>query len=161
MHPWVQKFYPVPGLGPGERFLCHFQTPVLYWINFCLRLTLHGTIGAKSVPEKNWACWGLHDAFSVCFEAFSGLIKTNPRALYSCGKTAKSAPNLRPFDPPRGVFQPFGPTVGNGVENEFPGPKKLKGALRKGPPFHGSRSLREEKVQNASCQMGGREVTRR
>ena len=35
------------------------------------------------------------------------------------------------------------------------------GALRKGPPFHGSRSLREMKIQNASCQMGGREVTGR
>ena len=34
------------------------------------------------------------------------------------------------------------------------------GALRKGPPFHGSRSSREIKIQNASCQMGGREVTR-
>ena len=34
------------------------------------------------------------------------------------------------------------------------------GALRKGPPFHGSRSSREIKSQNASCQMGGREVTR-
>ena len=29
---------------------------------------------------------------------------------------------LRAFDPPRGVFGPFGPKVGNGVENEFPGP---------------------------------------
>ena len=27
------------------------------------------------------------------------------------------------------------------------------------PPFHGSRSSREMKIQNASCQMGGREVT--
>ena len=33
-HPWVQKFYPVLGLGSGERLLLHFQTPVLYWINF-------------------------------------------------------------------------------------------------------------------------------
>ena len=29
---------------------------------------------------------------------------------------------LRPFNPPRGVLGPFGPKVGNGVENEFPGP---------------------------------------
>ena len=35
------------------------------------------------------------------------------------------------------------------------------GALRKGPPFHGSRRSREIKLQNASCQMGGREVTGR
>ena len=35
------------------------------------------------------------------------------------------------------------------------------GALRKGPPFHGSRSSREIKIQNASCQMGDRVVTRR
>ena len=34
------------------------------------------------------------------------------------------------------------------------------GALQKGPPFHGSRSSREMKIQNASCQMGGREVRR-
>ena len=31
------------------------------------------------------------------------------------------ARNLRPFNPPRGVLGPFGPKVGNGVENEFPG----------------------------------------
>ena len=35
----------------------------------------------------------------------------------------------------------------------------LFGALRKGPPFHGSQSSREIKLQNASCQMGGREST--
>ena len=29
---------------------------------------------------------------------------------------------LRPFHPPRGVLGPFGPKVGSGVENEFPGP---------------------------------------
>ena len=34
------------------------------------------------------------------------------------------------------------------------------GALRKGPPFHGSRSSKEIKIWNANCQMGGREVTR-
>ena len=34
------------------------------------------------------------------------------------------------------------------------------GALRKGPPFHGSRSSREIKIQNESCQMTGREATR-
>ena len=38
MRPWVQKFYPVPGLGSGERLLWHFHTPVLYWINFSLRV---------------------------------------------------------------------------------------------------------------------------
>ena len=43
----------------------------------------------------------------------------------------------------------------------FSGPNpEWSGALRKGPPFHGSRSSREIKIQNASCQMGGREVTR-
>ena len=35
------------------------------------------------------------------------------------------------------------------------------GALRKGPPFHGSRSSREIRLQSASCQMGGREVAGR
>ena len=51
----------------------------------------------------------------------------------------------------------LGNLVGREVQN-----CKLKkfGALRKGPPFHGSRSSREIKIQNASCQMGGREVTR-
>ena len=34
------------------------------------------------------------------------------------------------------------------------------GALRKGPPVHGSRSSREINIHNASCQMGGREVAR-
>ena len=29
---------------------------------------------------------------------------------------------LRPFNPPRGVLGPFGPKVGHGAENEFPGP---------------------------------------
>ena len=29
---------------------------------------------------------------------------------------------LRPLSPPRGVLGPFEPKVGNGVENEFPGP---------------------------------------
>ena len=37
VHPWVQKFYPVLGLGSGDTLLWHFQTPVLYWINFSLR----------------------------------------------------------------------------------------------------------------------------
>ena len=37
----------------------------------------------------------------------------------------------------------------------------LEGALRKGHPFHGSRGSRVIKLKNASCQMGGREVTRR
>ena len=39
-------------------------------------------------------------------------------------------------------------------------PPKNAGALRKGPPFHASRSSREMKIQNASCQMGGCEVAR-
>ena len=43
---------------------------------------------------------------------------------------------------------------------KFWGRKGSFGALRRGPPFHGSRSSREIKIQNASCQMGGREVTR-
>ena len=44
--------------------------------------------------------------------------------------------DLRPFNPPRGVLGPFGPKVGNGVENEFPGPsgpgaQKVKNGLEK------------------------------
>ena len=34
------------------------------------------------------------------------------------------------------------------------------GRCEKGPPFHGSRSSRKIKIQNASCQMGGRERSR-
>ena len=30
----------------------------------------------------------------------------------------------------------------------------ISGAVRKGPPFQGSRSSKEMKIQNASCQMG-------
>ena len=41
-----------------------------------------------------------------------------------------------------------------------PFPKKT-GALRRGPPLHGSRSYREIIIPNASCHMGSREVTRR
>ena len=37
VQPWVQKFYPVMGLGSGGRLLGHFQTPVLYWMHFGLR----------------------------------------------------------------------------------------------------------------------------
>ena len=35
------------------------------------------------------------------------------------------------------------------------------GELRTSPPFHGSRSYRETKMKNASCQEGGLKVTRR
>ena len=34
VHPWVQRFYPMLRLGSGGRLLWHFQTPILYWINF-------------------------------------------------------------------------------------------------------------------------------
>ena len=35
------------------------------------------------------------------------------------------------------------------------------GRCEGGPTFHGSRSSKEIRIQNASCQMGGREVTGR
>ena len=38
--PMVQEFYTGLGLGSGGRLLRHFQTPVLYWINFSLRLSV-------------------------------------------------------------------------------------------------------------------------
>ena len=43
---------------------------------------------------------------------------------------------LRPFNPPRGVLGPFGPKVGNGVENEFlgpsgPGAQKVKNSRKR------------------------------
>ena len=37
LHPWVQKFYPVCGLGSGGRLPRLFQTPTLCWIHFSLR----------------------------------------------------------------------------------------------------------------------------
>ena len=42
--PMAPGILSVLGLGSGERLLWHFQTPVLYWINFSLRiktLTMH------------------------------------------------------------------------------------------------------------------------
>ena len=41
LHPWVQEFYPVLGLGFGGRRLRHFQTPTLHWIHFSLRVVAH------------------------------------------------------------------------------------------------------------------------
>ena len=52
MRPWVQKFYPVPGLGSGGRLLCHFQTPVLYWINFSLRVEAARVASARALIAK-------------------------------------------------------------------------------------------------------------
>ena len=37
LHPRVQEFYPVLGLGSGGRLLRHFQTPTLGWIHVSLR----------------------------------------------------------------------------------------------------------------------------
>ena len=51
MHPWVQRFYPVLGLGSGERLLWHFQAPLLYWINFSLRLS------ARCFFQFMWGTW--------------------------------------------------------------------------------------------------------
>ena len=53
MHPWVQKFYPVLGLGCGERLLWHFQTPVLYWINFGLRSRSPPLLGPLEKREES------------------------------------------------------------------------------------------------------------
>ena len=56
--------------------------------------------------------------------------------------------------------------LGGGVFGFFWGGKcrfyfyRSEDSSRKGPPFHGLRSSREIKMQNGSCQMGGREVTR-
>ena len=51
------------------------------------------------------------------------------------------------------------PLAWHKFQNSQNAQKCLSGALRKCPPLHGSRSSREIKTQNASCQMGGREVT--
>ena len=40
VHPWVQIFYPVLGLGSGRIIRGYFQTPILSWINFFLRSKL-------------------------------------------------------------------------------------------------------------------------
>ena len=60
VQPWVQKFYPVLGLGPGERLLWHFQTPVLYWINFSLR---------HQIVALTW-CHNLMSVSETQFETF-------------------------------------------------------------------------------------------
>ena len=39
LHPSVQEFYPVLGLGSGGRLLRHFQIPTLHWIHVSLRCT--------------------------------------------------------------------------------------------------------------------------
>ena len=54
LHPWVQEFYqfyPVLGLGSGERLLRHFQTPTLHWIHVSLRCTLV-VVPGQTPPEK-------------------------------------------------------------------------------------------------------------
>ena len=56
MHPWVQKFYLDLGLESGERLLWHFQTPVLYWINFSLRsLKMMAVQGLGALPGPNFS----------------------------------------------------------------------------------------------------------
>ena len=48
LHPWVQKLYPVLGLGSGGRLLEHCQTPVLYWMHFSLRDTFTKSCAAAN-----------------------------------------------------------------------------------------------------------------
>ena len=43
LHPKVQKFYPVLGLGSGRRLLGHFQTPVLNWMIGDLKISSTST----------------------------------------------------------------------------------------------------------------------
>ena len=80
--------------------------------------------------------------------------------------------SILPIREIRAFFSLFGNEIRSriwGQQSEHPKSWSLKvtfckipfGALRKGPPFHGSRSSREIKIHSASCQMGGREVTRR
>ena len=53
----------------------------------------------------------------------------------------KSTIKLRPFSPPRGVLGPFGPKVGNRVENEFSGPSGL------GSKSYKTESKKSQKVE--------------
>ena len=52
LHPWVQEFYPLLGLGSGGRLLRHFQTPTLHWIYFSLR-GQHSPFHKAQGEEKN------------------------------------------------------------------------------------------------------------
>ena len=60
LHPWVQEFYPVLGLGSGGRLLRHSQTPTLHWIHFSLRLFAY-----------NWKLPACSGAFSLTAGNFS------------------------------------------------------------------------------------------
>ena len=51
VHPWVQIFYPVLGLGCGGRPSKGFQTPVLYWRSSVCEFL--------SKPQNNQVCWGV------------------------------------------------------------------------------------------------------
>ena len=52
VHPWVQKIYPILGLGSGGRPLRHFQTPVLYWINFSLRVSAEPRLALTPISPQ-------------------------------------------------------------------------------------------------------------
>ena len=78
------------------------------------------------------------------------------------GARQSSHSHSPPYRSDCGAHSPTIPSSSKLLPNYFERtcPVILYGALRKGPPFHGSRSSREITIQNASCQMGGREVTR-
>ena len=67
-HPWVQKMYPVQGLGCGGRLLRHFHTPILYWIIFfSLR-------SCRSLSVIYFFCW---EILCELWREFGGIFQTH------------------------------------------------------------------------------------
>ena len=103
-------------------------------------------------------------AYSWSFFAYNGKVRLI-RALRDCKQSSLTVSKKAPT-----VSKKASTPSPNTRENECRNLSRNRGdsnrcnfkfgALRKGPPFHGSRSSREMKIQNASCQMGGRKVTR-
>ena len=68
VHPWVQKLYPVLGLGSGGRLLRGFQTPVLYWIDFSLQFF------TLTAPQNNFVNTFFVFAWEFCIEKWRGFL---------------------------------------------------------------------------------------
>ena len=100
VHPWVQKFYPVLGLGSGERLLWHFQTPVLYWINSgCEWAYCHGTLLCGFSTPKCGGVLGGNDQNKPRNKCSTHLVPTSDLVIRSSWSPTFSA--LSDFGPNR------------------------------------------------------------
>ena len=114
VHPWVQKFYPVLGLGSGESLLWRFQTPVLYWITFSLRENALPNHSVNRGPKLNT------NFFFSNFSGTPGISQQNPgisRQKSLISLVSRGIPNFlapirscgRPPPPPANIrTQKFG-----------------------------------------------------